>query len=205
MQRFATGGGGQPGADSLRLLDAAKVLQQAEPGRLRDISGVGGAQAMSPGDGPHRGREPVYQRVPRGLFSGCGRADEGDHCGSISRVMVAPVVAADRGHGPIEVCFARPGVIARTGSAGPGCCCRRGPDNGLNRHRLPPAPCGPPRTAPVSLCQFKSELQVRPDRSSLCVTNVTQRRGMGSITWPGLTVISFQESPPTPVMQRRLV
>jgi hypothetical protein len=69
---FPSCGRRQPGADALGLLDPIKMLQQAKPGRLEDISGIGGVKSMPPCDSPNGGSEPFDQGIPGILVPGPG-------------------------------------------------------------------------------------------------------------------------------------
>ncbi len=51
-----------------RATAVAKVLDQAKPGRLHHIGGVGHGQAMRPRDGPDQSVVAVDEPVPSGLI-----------------------------------------------------------------------------------------------------------------------------------------
>jgi hypothetical protein len=55
----------QPTGKPPRIPDSVQILQQPEPGQLRDIGGIICAQPMRPADCPYQSREAFHQLIPR--------------------------------------------------------------------------------------------------------------------------------------------
>src|SRR5262249_48766625 len=66
----------EPGAEALRVADAAEVLDQAQPDRLRDVGRVGTREAVRAGRRPDKALEALDELVPGGLVAGGGCAYE---------------------------------------------------------------------------------------------------------------------------------
>jgi len=58
-------GGREPGAHAIGILDAVDVLEQSQPGRLGDVSGIALPQPEFPGNGPDEPGELINQAFPR--------------------------------------------------------------------------------------------------------------------------------------------
>src|SRR5215467_11432743 len=73
LQALAPGGGREPGAYPVGMVDPPDVLGQAQPGGLVDVGGVGVAEPVCPGNRPHQAAEPVHETAPGNLIA-TGRA-----------------------------------------------------------------------------------------------------------------------------------
>src|SRR6266567_3523720 len=75
-QRLTPGRRGEPGANLVRVLDAAQMFGQAKPDGLIDVAGIGRAEAEPAGYSPDEAAEALHEGPPCRFVAVSGRLEQ---------------------------------------------------------------------------------------------------------------------------------